>query len=195
MTKRKLNIAEMICQAISIALLFLPGMYNWEKWEENLIGYSLKARIPFSFFQTAQNITIVLGIIIIALMVANLVLILLTIFEPSKFKNGKIHIILPLAVIILMILFSIICGVRDEYGYCAPISWLFYVEMLFLAASAVIAFMKCSPKVKEEPLKVKIVSKNKDGSADELKKYKELLDMGAITSEEYEAKKKEILGI
>ena len=32
-------------------------------------------------------------------------------------------------------------------------------------------------------------------AADELKKYKELLDTGAITQEEYEAKKKELLGL
>ena len=32
-------------------------------------------------------------------------------------------------------------------------------------------------------------------AADELKKYKELLDMGALTEEEFEAKKKEILGL
>jgi len=32
-------------------------------------------------------------------------------------------------------------------------------------------------------------------SADELKKYKELLDMGAITQDEYDSKKKQILGI
>lgn len=32
-------------------------------------------------------------------------------------------------------------------------------------------------------------------SADEIKKFKELLDMGAITQEEFEAKKKELLGI
>ena len=31
--------------------------------------------------------------------------------------------------------------------------------------------------------------------ADEIKKYKELLDQGAITVEEYEAKKKQILGL
>ena len=30
---------------------------------------------------------------------------------------------------------------------------------------------------------------------DEIKKYKELLDMGAITQEEYEKKKKELLNI
>ncbi len=32
-------------------------------------------------------------------------------------------------------------------------------------------------------------------AADELKKYKELLDMGAITQEEFDAKKKELLGL
>ena len=31
--------------------------------------------------------------------------------------------------------------------------------------------------------------------ADELKKYKELLDIGAITNEEYEQKKKELLNL
>ena len=32
-------------------------------------------------------------------------------------------------------------------------------------------------------------------SADELKKYKELLDMGVITQEEFDAKKKQLLGL
>ena len=35
---------------------------------------------------------------------------------------------------------------------------------------------------------------NETTSADELKKFKELLDMGAITQEEFETKKKQILG-
>ena len=32
-------------------------------------------------------------------------------------------------------------------------------------------------------------------SADEIKKFKELLDMGAITQEEFDAKKKQLLGL
>lgn len=36
---------------------------------------------------------------------------------------------------------------------------------------------------------------SKPDAAAELKKYKELLDMGAITEEEFEAKKKELLGL
>ncbi|MBR0349272.1 MAG: SHOCT domain-containing protein [Clostridia bacterium] len=35
----------------------------------------------------------------------------------------------------------------------------------------------------------------KQTSADELKKFKELLDMGAITQEEFDAKKKQLLGL
>ena len=34
-----------------------------------------------------------------------------------------------------------------------------------------------------------------NSDADEIKKFKELLDQGAITEEEYEAKKKQILGL
>ncbi len=38
-----------------------------------------------------------------------------------------------------------------------------------------------------------IVNSNQTSEIDELKKYKELLDIGAITSEEYDIKKKQIL--
>jgi len=40
-----------------------------------------------------------------------------------------------------------------------------------------------------------IVNTTTVSSADELKKYKELLDMGAITQEEFDAKKKELLNL
>ena len=45
--------------------------------------------------------------------------------------------------------------------------------------------------------KVNIINQTiiKQTSADELKKFKELLDMGAITQEEFDAKKKQLLGL
>jgi len=42
--------------------------------------------------------------------------------------------------------------------------------------------------------KTTIVSEKSD-SVDEIKKYKELLDSGIITQEEFDAKKKELLGL
>ena len=48
----------------------------------------------------------------------------------------------------------------------------------------------------EEKKKPKKVAVKKTGSvADEIKKFKDLLDAGAITQEEYDAKKKELLGL
>lgn len=48
---------------------------------------------------------------------------------------------------------------------------------------------------KEKPVSTIIKQETSQSNADELKKYKELLDSGAITQEEYDAKKKELLGL
>ena len=51
-------------------------------------------------------------------------------------------------------------------------------------------------KEKKEKAKAKKTAPKKTGLvADEIKKFKELLDAGAITQEEYDAKKKELLGL
>lgn len=39
------------------------------------------------------------------------------------------------------------------------------------------------------------IIENSTSSADEIRKFKELLDEGMITQEEYEAKKKQLLGL
>ena len=63
---------------------------------------------------------------------------------------------------------------------------------LFLLAMMVVAFIKTAVvdtnDIEEKP--GEIIS-----NADELKKFKELLDMGVITQEEFDAKKKELLGL
>ena len=46
-------------------------------------------------------------------------------------------------------------------------------------------------KLNESVIKQEIPQSN----ADELKKYKELLDSGVITQEEFDAKKKQLLGL
>ena len=53
-----------------------------------------------------------------------------------------------------------------------------------------------SKRIKEEPqTSTSIVTTSKTSNADELKKYKDLLDSGVITQEEFEAKKKQLLGL
>lgn len=47
----------------------------------------------------------------------------------------------------------------------------------------------------EKPKKTVVMQETVQSSADEIKKFKELLDMGVITEEEFNAKKKELLGL
>ena len=57
----------------------------------------------------------------------------------------------------------------------------------------VVAIIKNVPKLDHEVYG--LLSELSGISADEIKKYKELLDMGIITKEEFDAKKKQLLGI
>lgn len=47
----------------------------------------------------------------------------------------------------------------------------------------------------EKPKEKIVIQESYQSSADELKKFKELLDIGAITEEEFDIKKKELLGL
>ena len=66
--------------------------------------------------------------------------------------------------------------------------WWFYGWMLFIVA--IIHAMCLEDSSIPKPLVTNTVSY---GSADELLKFKELLDGGVITQEEFEAKKKQLL--
>lgn len=64
-------------------------------------------------------------------------------------------------------------------------------DEVFDAISKLLLERQNSNKTIETVVKQEVAQSN----ADELKKYKELLDMGAITQEEYDAKKKQLLDL
>lgn len=65
--------------------------------------------------------------------------------------------------------------------------WWFYGWMLFIVA-LIHSLMLPDPYAAP-------VVRTQTGTADELKKYKDLLDKGVITQEEFDAKKKQLLGL
>ena len=75
----------------------------------------------------------------------------------------------------------------DSYSFC----WGFYIAAAILLAAAVIAFLVAIGKTAE----VEDHGKPPVSSADELAKFKDLLDKGIITQEEFDAKKKQLLGL
>lgn len=79
-------------------------------------------------------------------------------------------------------------NIAKNKGYDNFWLWWFYGWMLFIVA----LIHACVMKDKNAPVNAPVVSPI--SSADELKGYKELLDAGAITQEEFDAKKKQLLG-
>ena len=67
--------------------------------------------------------------------------------------------------------------------------WWFYGWMLFIVAIIHVSLIPDKNAPAAGPAAPPI------SSADELKGYKELLDMGAITQAEFDAKKKQLLGL
>lgn len=146
--KLKLNIAELICQGLALTLLFIPGMFYWEHWEEFMAGgYELKFQLSVSFMHATGNVNALLGYLMILLMATNIVILLLEIFNPQIKIKKILNWIFPVTTVGLMIITAVICSIQDSFGYKAPINWLFYFEMLILVTIAIISFIKISKKI------------------------------------------------
>ena len=84
-----------------------------------------------------------------------------------------------------------------SYRNSADLETVIWLFSGLLFAVIVVAFAKRSSLIAESKEAQQTVVNNiqETTNADELKKYKDLLDSGAITQEEFDAKKKELLGL
>lgn len=83
-------------------------------------------------------------------------------------------------------------GYGDQFG----IWWIYGIFLLPIAFIHALALKDKTTSYFDMPTVITVQRTNTSAnhfSADELKKYKELLDSGAITQEEYEIKKRQIL--
>ena len=72
----------------------------------------------------------------------------------------------------------------------------FHLVAVLLGSLLLGNMLKRSSLITPKAKKAIVVQHNEPAShADELKKYKELLDSGVISQEEFEAKKKQLLGL
>ena len=71
----------------------------------------------------------------------------------------------------------------------------FYIALALVLTSAVLSFLVVSGKIKDDESTKILYTTEQMSNADELKKFKELLDSGIITQEEFDTKKKQLLGL
>ena len=174
MKKRITNIVELALYAVSI---FMLTTMTAEFYDGYHVAFQ-KVRVINEIIKTP-----VYPVLLAVLWGFGILMCIVSVFSKSKDKDGALHVVLPIITMIvtdvcLLGMFVTVSNISVFNGIMLAI-----VVVSFIKRSSVIV-----PKAKEAP-------NASISHADELKKYKELLDTGAITQEEYEAKKKQLLGL
>lgn len=127
------------------------------------------------------------------------ILCIISIIVKPEHKDGKIHVILS----IVLFFFATMSIVNE--GSAVGEEWMVveskfptYLYLACLVGAIVVSIAKRSTIITGLPSKKeKVVINNNQTTtnADELKKYKDLLDSGAITQEEFDKKKNHLLNL
>ena len=188
MKRKIINIVELVLHFITLGVLFfskyesalITGYYN------GLPVYSSTEKAEYFWYKELfENPIYCLPLII--LWTISIVMCIVSIFSKQKGVDGKMHAALPI------INFAITTWVMLSL----TISKAFFVITFLMFIIIIIGFVKRSKLIVGEIEKPQQVINNiqETSNADELKKYKDLLDSGVITQEEFEAKKKQLLGL
>ena len=180
MKKKIANAIELLLLVISYIILSIANIKLVSGGSVSVLGASQKYVLQYYPMCAIYLICAVMCVV--------------SIISKKAYKDGKIHSILA------VILFFI---VNWNVATCVPSDSIatnnfpvaIFEVILFLAV--VISFVKRSPliapTVSEQPEQINNIQET--SNADELMKYKSLLDQGAITQEEYDKKKSELLNL
>ena len=209
MSKKKVSLIQAIVQLIAIVALFIP--ISFTRYFSK-IGYSIKTyQYQESLFSSVSDTeNLVLGILLILASAASLAYFVLY-FTTNKPQLRKKYCIAIPCVSLPLLAWSVIAienytsGISVSGSYYNKTasstvygtSWGFYLICALYLGIVVLELYKHFAKIEEEskPRVSKTTIIQNSSSADELKKYRDLLDQGIITQEEFDAKKKELLNL
>lgn len=141
------------------------------------------------------------SIIVFLFMIITFVVFLLAYLRVEhKLTKHTYH--MPMVTFILLMGFSLYAckfahlTIYNGHIYYWEIGWLFYIITILHILAIVLSVLIKNQKTEDVPLVVTVRKKSANiDTVEEIKKYKELLDSGVITQEEFETKKKQILGL
>ena len=206
MQKKHASLLSIIFLSVFVVISFMPVVFTMSYWENKAPGVGIAGKdwsVNVSMF--SRNIWLSL-IILICAIVGVVALTMHYADKDSGFlKYGSYA---PIATAALFALYSLINmfstvpngepGGTASWGYYGYYeytpAWGFFIECALLIVVCVMTILIVKGKVvNAEPKQISEVNSN--NIADELKKFKELLDSGAITQEEYDEKKRKLLDL
>ena len=187
LSKKKLfNLVELIIQALLLISTFTIQSITMVSHsyssttvaKTSIIGYAVVSGAMFLVF------------IPIIIMFVNTILCSVSVFGNSADKDGKMHVALPISNLIYG--FWIINAISADVNSVYKAFWI--ISLLIITILAIIKRTSfVVPKEEKQPQIINNIQEK--SSADELKKFKELLDSGIISQEEFDEKKKQLLGL
>lgn len=215
MKKTIINIIGCVIACFAIVMLLTTGIFSVDIISER--GVSVNKFLDCSFNEVVFEITELIpkisketatpletiGIMVIITLISTAIIALLKCFTPfvkelEKISSMKVLVIIPIITTVLSILLIIMSAKLDlGEGYflsCTP-ELNFYLYMILLVMVIVCDMLSHAKSVAISETKNAAVGKKASVNIENLKQYKELLDSGAITTEEYEEMKKQILNI
>ncbi len=207
MNKRKtLNILCILFQTIQVIIFSVVPCLSFSPYiipvvNKEYVGGAVFSMLQVLFKDANTGLGATLGI-----MIFNIVLCIISLKSRNVKKDGIIHTVTP----VLLLILSFICfgdgmilvtGFDTIFG--SPINIIYWGLCILLI---ILAIAKRSANVTEETEEPKDLSENKVekevveqpvkiDEVEQIRKYKDLLDCGAISQEEYDTKKKEILNL
>lgn len=209
MQKRNASLISIVLLSAFSVLSFCPVVFKILYWHNDTAGVGIatlkSTTIENMFYGTSTKM--LAGIVVAFAILGTVVMIMQ--YMNSGAKWVKIGTYAPLIAAILYAVLSVMkinstfphgdpsgTATKGYYGYWeTKAAWGFYLEWALIIASAVISFLIAKGKLVNNEKKIEIINSVPSSNADELKKYKELLDSGAITQQEYDKKKNELLGL
>ena len=200
MTKKKLAIIEIVLYIGTFIFLYFEHMYHW------YIDFQFNNKFSFIYLLTDRaNYYPVyyIGWALIGLIIGNVIFLVIYCFKHFSFQDKKGWIalsLLPAATYLLFSIYAIVCDNQWYYGnhFAVRFGPVFYLEITLLLLALGVS---CYRQFSNIPYVIFVEASEINyfepvvHSADELIKYKELLDDGIISQEEFDAKKKQLLGL
>ena len=208
--KPKIILSTMIMIVIETICLFIPYSFQEECWKYDTSANTyhgistLKYRSGVNVFGISTSIGKLLAVIVIVLMLLSFVAFFLD-FLKKENKLTKLAYYTPLISFASLLILSIYaCAFAEvettNWRYTWTINWLFYIIIALHIVAIVFSILLKLKKF--ELMKVQVVenktalnTETSFSTADELKKYKELLDANIISQEEFDTKKQQLLGL